>query len=122
MLARQEGDQIRHRECVPLDRVNHRAVVRFDSRYQRAGEIDILRDVAGWCAVGDVNRECNRMRKDEAHEVIKLSLLDDFYCNLPAGVSSANNRIGGGCLDREIVQFVCQALPGGRCRRTRSLR
>ena len=49
------------------------------------------------------------MRQDQAHEVIKLSLLDDFYCNLPAGVSSANNRSCGGCLDREIVRFV---LPG----------
>ncbi|MCV8386372.1 hypothetical protein ODS05_03690 [Escherichia coli] len=46
------------------------------------------------------------MQQNKAHEVIKLSLLDDFYCNLPAGISAAYNRGGGGGLDRKIVRFV----------------
>ena len=49
------------------------------------------------------------MRQHQPHEIVELSLLNDFHRYLAAGIRSADHRVCRCCFDREVAGFV---LPG----------
>ena len=46
------------------------------------------------------------MRQNQPHEIVELSLLNDFHRYLAAGIRSADHRICRCCFDRKIAGFV----------------
>lgn len=49
------------------------------------------------------------MRQNQPHEIVELSLLNDFHRYLAAGIRSADHRVCRCCFYREVAGFV---LPG----------